>query len=68
MILEHDVTRELGGVRENAVIADDTIVRDVHVVHREHVAADTRHHPSAFGAAMDGAELANQIVVADLDD
>src|ERR1700683_1043084 len=30
--------------------------------------ADTRDHATALGAAMDGAELANHIVVADFDD
>ena len=67
MIFENDMAGELGGVRENAIIADDAVVRDVDIVHREDVAADARHHSAAFGAAMNGAELANQIVVADLD-
>ena len=60
------MARELGGVGENAMVADDAVVRDVDVVHHQHVVADARHHPAALGAAMNGGELANPIIVADL--
>jgi hypothetical protein len=47
------------------MVADDAVVRDVHVVHHQHVVADARDHRAALGAAMDGGELADAVVVAD---
>ena len=47
------------------MVADDAVVRDVNVVHHQHAVADARDHPAAFGAAMDGSELADLVVVAD---
>src|SRR5262249_15038012 len=67
VILEDDVAGELGRVGEDAVIADDAVVRDVDIVHRQHVTADAGDHSAALGPAMNGAEFANQVVVADLD-
>src|SRR6202022_2844667 len=68
MILEHDMARELGRISQDAVVTNDAVVRDMHIVHRENMIADARHHPAAFSAAMNGAELANQVIVANLDD
>ena len=47
------------------MVADDAVVSDVDVVHHQHVVADTGEHPAALGAAMDGGELADAVVVAD---
>ena len=47
------------------MVADEAVVRDVHVVHHQHVVADAREHPAALGAAVDGGELADAVVVAD---
>lgn len=47
------------------MVADVAVVRDVDVVHHQHVAADACQHPAAFGAAMDGGELADAVVIAD---
>ena len=45
----------------------DAIVRDVDVGHHQHLVADERAHPADFGAAMNRGELANSVVVADLE-
>jgi len=47
------------------VVADDAVVRDVRVGHHKRVAAEFRDHPAAFGAAVNGRELANHVVVAE---
>src|SRR5579859_3776980 len=47
------------------MVADDAVMGDVDVVHHQHAVADAGDHPAAFGAAMDGGELADLVVVAD---
>src|SRR5208283_1914511 len=64
---EHTMSTELGRVHQDAIVADDAIVRDVHVGHHQHVVADQRTHAADFGAAMNRSELANGVVVADLE-
>src|SRR5438874_11793182 len=67
VLLELDVTGQLCRVREDAVVPDNAVVRDVNVIHQQHRVADLRQHPAAFGAAMNRDELADLVVVADLD-
>src|ERR1700674_4816722 len=42
-------------------------MRDVHIRHYENVIADNGAHPAYFGAAMNRSELANRVVVANLE-
>ena len=63
---QYAVAAELGGVHEDAIVADDAVVRDVHVWHHENVIADDGMHPADFSAAMNRGELANGVVVANL--
>src|SRR5271156_673233 len=65
--LEHAVAAELGRVHQDAIVADDTIVGDMNIGHDQHVIADQRAHPANFGAAMNRRELANGVVVANLE-
>src|SRR5579862_6343285 len=68
ILLNHAVAREPGGRREDHMVADDAVVRDVRVRHHQRVTANLGDHPAAFGAAVDGGELANHIIVANFDD
>ena len=64
---DRDVTSQGRGVGQNHVIADVAIVRDVGVGHDQRVAADPS-QPAAFdGAAIDGDELADFVVIADFE-
>src|SRR5208282_4726705 len=65
---DHAMARQPGGRRQDHVVADDAVVRDVRVRHHQRATADFCDHAAAFGAAVDGRELANHIVVADFDD
>ena len=48
------------------LIAERAVVRDVRVGHEQIVIADARHALIADGAAVDGAELADHVAIADL--
>ena len=52
-------------VREDRVVADGAIVRDVHVGHDPVVVADARRAAALAGAAVDGDELADHVAIAD---
>src|SRR5690242_21206788 len=45
--------------------ANTNVVRDMNVGHQEVIVADRSQHPAAFGAAMDGHELADLVAVPD---
>ena len=68
VIFDHAVASQPGGRRQDHVVADDAVVRDVRVSHYQRVTADFCQHSAAFGAAVDRCELANHVVVADFDD
>src|SRR5208282_4109067 len=68
VLLDHAVARQPRGRRQDHVVADDAVVRDVRVGHYQRVTADFCDHSAAFGAAVDRRELANHVVVADFDD
>ena len=63
--VEHAMAGYLSGVGQDRMVADEAVVRDVYIVHHQHVVADAREHPAALGAAVDGGELADAVVVAD---
>src|SRR6202041_1458949 len=65
--LEHAMSADLRGVHQDAIVADDAIVSDVSVRHYQHMVADQRAHPANLGAAMNRGELADRIVVANLE-
>ena len=65
VILNDGVTRDLIGVGNDRVIADATIVRDVDVGHHEVVIPNSSDRAAERRAAMDGAELADVVVIAD---
>ena len=54
-------------VGEDGVVADLAVVRDVHVGHDPVVVADARDARVLRGAAVEGAELADRVAVADLE-
>ncbi len=65
-IFDCNVAAERGSVSENDVVADATIVGDVGVGHDQGVAAHAGEAAAFYRAAIDGDELANFVVVADL--
>jgi hypothetical protein len=58
---------ELAGVREDRLVADLAVVREMHVGHHPVVVTQPRHADVERGAAIDGDVLADGVVVADLD-
>jgi hypothetical protein len=62
VILDHDVPGERAVVGEDDMIPDDAVVRDVDVAEEVVVAADDR-FVIRRGGAVDGAELAEGVVV-----
>src|SRR2546421_6543457 len=64
-IIHHDVAAERRHVAENRVVADVTVVGDMHVRHEHVPIADRRHPAAAARAAMDGDELAEDIAAPD---
>jgi hypothetical protein len=61
------MTRKFGRVGDDRMVADKTVMGDMHVVHQQHLVADAREHPAALGAAMDGGEFTDAVVVANLE-
>src|SRR5207248_521322 len=59
------VAGQCGVVRENRVRTDMAIVRDVRVGHEEVFVANRRLPATTGGAAVDGDEFAEEVVVAD---
>ena len=66
-VAELHVSRERGAVRQDALAADDAVVGDVRVRHEQAVVADRGHATPADRAAVDGAEFAEHVAVADLE-
>ena len=66
-ILDDDMAAQGGGVGHDYMIADGAIVSDVGVGHEEIVTADAGEASAFDGAAIDGDELANEVVVADFE-
>src|ERR1039457_1748743 len=64
-IFDDGVPAEGDAIRENRVIADLHVVRDVGVRHDEVVVADRGHHAAAFRAAVNGNELADPVAMPD---
>src|ERR1019366_8225205 len=68
VLLDNAVAGQPRARRQDHVVADDAVVRHVRVRHHQRVTADFGFHPAAFGAAVNGRELADHVVVADFDD
>ena len=66
LVLDRDVSGQLRAVGDDHVIADMTIVRQMHIAHQEAVAADAR-RDRVRGATIDGRVLAHGGFVADVD-
>ena len=64
-VLDDGMTRELRGVGEHAVRADDDVVRDVGAHHEQVVRADARGAP--VRPAVNGRVLAEHVALADLE-
>src|SRR5258708_10272152 len=64
-VFDGDVSTESCGVGHDDVAADLAIVCDVSVGHDQVVIADLGEAPALYGAAIDGDELTNLVVVAD---
>src|SRR6185312_13929307 len=66
VVTDLDVAAEGGAVGHNDVGADDAVVGHVAVSHEQVVAADAGQASALHGAAVEGAELADDVVVAHL--
>ena len=64
-VAEFDMACKSSAVGHDAMAADDAIVRDVRIGHEEAIVRDRRLGPSAGGATVDRAELAEYVPVAD---
>ena len=64
LIADDHVTGQAGGVGHDHAVAQDTVVGHVYIGHEQAVVADAGHAAAVLGAAMDGAELAEDVVVA----
>src|SRR5207245_10923017 len=64
--LHRDVSAESRSIREEHMIADEAIMSHVHIRHNQCVTTDTGQAATFHRAAVDGHELRNRIVVADL--
>ena len=62
--LDRNVAAEGCGIGQNHVVANHAIMRDVGVSHNQDVAAHAGQSAALNGAAVDGNELANLVVVA----
>src|SRR5215469_15247605 len=67
VVLYSHVACESSGVGHDYVVANETIMRDMHVCHQQAVAADSRYSTAARSSAVDRHALADHIVVANLD-
>src|SRR3569623_75588 len=67
VILDHHMAGQRGIIGEDGVVADQAIVREVHVRHDPIVVADPGDAAALFGAAIEGAEFADDVAVADLE-
>jgi hypothetical protein len=66
-ILDDDVAAQGRGVGHDYVVADRAVVSDMGVSHDEVVAADASEASALDGTAIDGDELANDVVVANFE-
>ena len=66
LVADFHVPGERGVVREHALVADDAIVRHVHVGQQPVAVADAGDAAAGAGAAADGREFAHDVVVADV--
>ena len=66
-ILDNDMATQGRSVGHDYVIADGAVVRDVGVGHNEVVAAEASQASAFDGAAIDGDEFADDVVVADFE-
>src|SRR5207253_1076854 len=66
MIADDDVAGELRVVRKRGVVADDAIVRDMAIRQHPVAVADRRRPTVEHGSGVNGHELADDVVVADL--
>ena len=64
--LHRDVSAESRSIREEHMIADEAIMSHVHISHNQCVTTDTGQAATFHRAAVDGHELPNGIVVANL--
>src|SRR3569623_1752617 len=67
VILDHHMAGQRGIVGEDGVVADQAIVSEVHVGHDPIVVADPGDAAALFGAAIEGAEFADDVAVAVLE-
>src|SRR5215469_11292462 len=54
------------GIRQDHVIPDDAVVRNMRIRHDQHVVANRSQLPAFDRSAIDGHELANYVMVSDL--
>ena len=64
---DRDMAAEGRSVGQNDVVADVAIVRDVGVSHDQYMASHASQAAALDGAAVDGDELANLVMVTDLE-
>src|SRR6201987_279375 len=63
----HDhMPTQSGGIRQENVIADAAVVRDMRVGHHQHVASDFGQPAALYRSPVDRNELPNLVVIADL--
>src|ERR1051326_8000693 len=53
-VIDGDMTGQRGGVSHNHVIADQTVMRDMHLGHQEAIVANLRNSSTTGGAAVHG--------------
>ena len=66
IVLDDDVSCEGDAIRQDRVVVNDDIVRDVNIRHQQVVIADPGHHAATLRASMDGDKLSNIIAISDL--
>lgn len=66
MILDEDMSRQCNFIRENVVVADDTVVRHMTPDHQKVARSDPRRFSLAAGPVQ-RTKLANQVVVPDFE-
>src|SRR4051812_36247233 len=64
-ITDAHMTRELRIIREDRVVADLAVVREMHVRHDPVVVAEPRNAGVLYGAAIERAKFANGVAIAD---
>ena len=67
MVIHPDVSRQRGAVGEHRIVADLTIVSDVYVRHDPVAITDPRDAAAALGTPVDGAILANGVLITDFE-